>query len=99
MHGMTSPMGGPSEVLWAPASEGSGMEMARFKCTTGAGLRTMALGEDSNSPKACTAPCPARGSWAPAGGCIGCKGKANGCGSTVALGIGGWLMVRAGTGR
>jgi len=99
MHGMTSPMGGPSEVLWAPASEGSGMEMAMFTCATGAGLGTITLGEDSNNPEAFTAPCPAHGSWAPAGGYIGCKGKANGCGGMAVLWIGGRLTVRVGTGR
>ena len=94
MYGITSPMGGPSEVLWAPASEGSDTEMATFKCAAGAGLGTIMLGEDGDSSEARIAPCTERGGWVPARGRIGCEGKASGCDGTAVLGNDGWSTVR-----
>ena len=91
---MQSPMGSSSAVLWAPASEGSCKETVRFNCAAGAGLVTIVLVVEGDGSVARTAPCTVRGSWVPAGGRIGCKGKAGGWDGTAALGNGEWLAVR-----
>ena len=90
MCGMQSPMGSSLAVLWAPAMEGSCKEMVRFNCAASAGLGTIILVVEGDSSEACTA-C---GSWVPAGGCIGCKGKAGGWDGMAALGNNRWLAVR-----
>ena len=87
-------MGSSLAVLWAPATEGSCKETVRFNCAAGTGLGTIVLVVEGDGSEACTAPCTACGSWVPARGRIGCKGKAGGWDGMVALGNDRWLAVR-----